>query len=307
MTSQSHYIEMPQGHTLHLKEFSGEEVSSSKPPLIFIHGAIEDGKIFYSKKGKGLAPYLSKEGHRCFVVDLRARGLSSPPLPEAQDFNQHDILQEDIPAVLRFVKEKTGNDKFSFVTHSWGGVLVNSFLLKSPQWIPFCVRNVHVSTKRRVGVLNLHRFFYIDLMWLIVGKIILLLKGYLPANWYGPEGESKGTLKDSQKWVYSYSWLDKKNGLDYNYLADQHNLPPTFYLTGAGDKCLGHYKDVKRFALESRHPLRDVLLISKSKGHKHDYDHINILTHPDAEEDHFQIIRDYLNSGRLADRQTGSP
>jgi predicted alpha/beta hydrolase len=306
MHEKSHFIDMPQGHRLHIKEFSPESGRSKKQPLLFIHGAIEDGRIFYSKKGKGLAPFLSEQGFSCFVVDLRARGESTPPLKEAKDFNQHNLLDEDFPALLNFMRETTGQDHFSFVTHSWGGVLVNSFLLKSPQWIPYCLRNVHVSSKRRVGVLNLQRFFYIDLMWLIVGKIILLLKGYLPPRWYGPAGESGGTLRDSQKWVYSYSWLDKKNGLDYNYLADQHSLPPTFYLTGAADKCLGHYKDVKRFALESRHPLKNVFLIGKEKGNKQDYDHINILTHPEAREDHFKIIRDYLETGSLADRQAGS-
>lgn len=292
---------MPQGHKLHLKEFRPDKDQATLVPVLFIHGAIEDGRVFYTNKGKGLAPFLAQQGHHCFVLDLRARGESSPPLGEAPDFNQYDMLDIDFPAVLRFIKERTKIEKFSFVTHSWGGVLVNSFLLKSPQWIPFCERNVHISTKRRVGTFGLHRLFYIDLMWLLIGKLFILFKGYLPPNTFGPQGESKGTLKDSQKWVYSYSWLDKKNGLDYNYLANQHKLPPTLYLTGANDKCLGHYKDVKRFALESRHPLREVLLIGKGKGFLQDYDHINILTHPDAVRDHFPIICEYLKTGSIAE------
>lgn len=300
MTSHSHHLKMPQGHSLHIKEFVPEDANKREIPIVFIHGAIENGKIFYSDSGKGLVPFLREQGFHCFVLDLRARGQSKPALDDCEDFNQHTMLDQDIPAVLEFVKEKCKTNKFCFASHSWGGVLVNSFFLKSPQWIPLCVRNVHISTKRRVGVLNLERFFYIDLMWLIMASLIVLIKGHLPKNYFGPDGESKGTLKDSQKWVYSYSWLDKKNGLDYNFLADQHSLPQTLYLTGAADKCLGHYKDVKRFALESRHPLKNVYLIGKSTGHKHDYDHINILTHPDAREDHFELIKNFFITGTLS-------
>ncbi len=287
-------------YQLHVRVFkpdlSNEEGKIAKRPLLFIHGAIEDGKMFYSDSGKGLAPFLCQRGFPCYVADLRARGNSSPSLDQANDFNQFDMLDQDFPALLKFLQKDSGSSRFSFVTHSWGGVLVNSFLLKSPQWIPLCAKNVHISTKRRVGVFNLHRLFYIDLMWNIVGRLIVLVKGHLPANYYGPGGESKGTLRDSQKWVYSKNWIDSENGLDYNFLADQHQFPPTLYMTGASDQCLGHLKDVKRFALESRHPLKDVMLLSKEKGHLQDYDHINILTSPHAPQDHFPIISKYLES-----------
>lgn len=297
MKSQSYFLDLLNSdggpYKIHIKIFTPED-ASKKRPLIFIHGAIEDGKMFYSDKGKGLAPFLTQKGHPCYVVDLRARGHSTPPLNSSSDFNQFDMLNYDFPEVIRFVKEHSGNEDFSFITHSWGGVLVNSFLLKSPQWIPHCKANIHISTKRRVGVINLHRLFYIDLMWLLVGKLILLIKGYLPPKWYGPGGESRGTLRDSQKWVYSRNWIDSENGLDYNFLADKHQLPPTLYLTGSADQCLGHIRDVKRFALESRHPLKEVLLLSKENGHLQDYDHINILTSPHAPQDHFPIIAKYL-------------
>lgn len=299
MESQSHFLELNsksgEPYKIHIKVFlTNEKSSTSKRPLVFIHGAIEDGKMFYSDSGKGLAPFLCKKGHPCYVVDLRARGGSTPPLDKSEDFNQFDMLDIDFPAIINFALKHSNADSFSFITHSWGGVLVNSFLLKSPQWLSRCKANVHISTKRRVGVINPHRLFYIDLMWFFVGKIILLFKGHLPANYYGPGGESRGTLTDSQRWVYSKNWLDHENGLDYNFLARKHKLPPTLYLTGAADQCLGHIKDVKRFALESQHPLKEVILLSKRNGHLQDYDHINILTSPHAPQDHFPMIAKYL-------------
>jgi hypothetical protein len=37
------------------------------------------------------------------------------------------------------------------------------------------------------------------------------------------------------------------------------------------------------------------LVLSKGNGNLHNYDHINILTHPDAPKDHFPIVLNWLN------------
>ncbi len=293
---KDHYIQTPENERLYLAELPGEKSESSKEPLLFIHGALENGKVFYNEKGKGLAPYLQGLGHSCFILDLRGRGKSEPPLSADSTFGQFEYLNFDIPAALRKIKDVTGSKEISFVTHSWGGVLVNSFLLKSPTWIPEIKSLVHVSVKRRVGVFNLHRLFYIDLMWGLVGTLFLWFKGYLPKKTFGPEGESYQSLKDSQKWVYSKMWMDKKHGLDYPFLARQHQLPRALYLTGKKDHCLGHINDVTAFALESGHQKSDIQLLSKESGNAKDYGHLDILTAKEAVNDHFPIIANFLSA-----------
>jgi len=292
ISNQSHYIEAEAGRKLHVKKVYSTERSIGT--ILFIHGAIENGRVFYSDSGKGLAYFLAKSGFTCYVADLRARGLSSPGLEVEQDFNQFDILENDFPLLIKFVQRDSGLDKLSILTHSWGGVLANCFLLKSPLWIEKINSLVHIASKRRVSVFNIHRLFYIDLMWNLIGNLILLFKGYLPKDYYGPDGESRGTLKDSQKWVYSKSWTDSENGLDYAFLATQHKLPPSLYLTGSKDHCLGHIADVRNFANECGFEDKDVELIGKAQGHSEDYDHISILTSPNAEMDHFPLIESFL-------------
>ena len=268
--------------------------NNDRYPLLFIHGALENGGVFYTKKGKGLAPFLQKKGHPCFILDLRGRGKSTPPLSSHSKFGQFDYLHFDIPEALREIRKITGQKNVSFVTHSWGGVLVNSFLLKSPTWIPSIKSIVHISVKRRVSVINPHRLFFIDLMWGLVGTLFLMTKGHLPKNTFGPEGESYQSMKDSQKWVYSKKWMDKQHGLDYPFLARQHQLPPALYITGQKDHCLGHIKDVTDFALESGHSKENIYLLGKKNGHAKDYGHIDILTAKEAIEDHFPMIAEFL-------------
>ncbi|MCR9205058.1 MAG: alpha/beta hydrolase [Halobacteriovoraceae bacterium] len=287
----SHYIPTSGRNLLHLREFSN--TGKSQGAILFVHGSIEDGRIFYSKKGKGLAPFLANKGFRCFVLDLRARGKSHPPLEENYDFNQSDMLKNDFPKIFEFILGNSEGD-FSLVSHSWGGVLINSFLLRKPEWIPKIKAMVHVSVKRRVTVFNLHRLFYIDFMWNLVGTVLLRTKGFLPKGWFGPEGESNGTLKDTQEWVYSREWEDKKEGINYNQLSKSHTLPPALYLTGKADWCLGHIQDVSLFAEESGHSKDSISLLGKETGYKMDYDHINILTSKLAEEEHFPKICHFL-------------
>lgn len=52
--------------------------------------------------------------------------------------------------------------------------------------------------------------------------------------------------------------------------------------------------DVRLFA-ESMGRAEHVSVLGKSTGFMHDYDHINILTHPDCEKDHFPKIAEWLN------------
>lgn len=286
------YFDTGDGHKIHIAHLPVKE--ALKQPILFIHGAIEDGSIFYSKKGKGLAPFLQAAGHPCFVLDMRGKGKSTPPISPQANYGQLEFFDEDLPKALDHIHKLYPNLKVSLITHSWGGVLANAFLLMNPQWVKKLGPIIHFASKRRVSVLNFHRFFFIDVMWLMVGTLFLWIKGYLPKGVMGPEGETKKSLKESQQWVYSHKWLIKERGIDLQELAKRHKLPPTLYLTGSKDYCLGHIKDVTAFALESGHKKDDIRLLSKKSGNLEDYDHLSILISKKAPQDHFLTVRDFL-------------
>lgn len=290
---ESHYIHSSSGNKLHLLEFIPK--SSFSKPILFIHGAIENGTIFYSKGSKGLAPYLQECGFHCFVLDLRGRGNSTPALSRSSSFGQEEIIREDFPRIIDYIRGMKKNLPLNFITHSWGGVLVNAFLLEFPTYKEYVGKMVHFAAKRHVAVMNPHRLFYIDFAWLILGSIIVKLWGYLPKNFFGPDGESAGTLKDSQKWIYSKEWTDSKAGICYSSLAKESPLPQTLYLAGTKDFCLGHPSDVLRFALESGHSQQDVVVLGLSQGQIRDYDHISLLTAKEAPKEHFQKVIAFFN------------
>ena len=62
---------------MHIRRFG----DPNHVPVLLLHGSVEDGRVFYSRKGKGLAPYLAINGFEVFVPDFRGHGYSTPRRP----------------------------------------------------------------------------------------------------------------------------------------------------------------------------------------------------------------------------------
>ena len=73
-------------------------------------------------------------------------------------------------------------------------------------------------------------------------------------------------------------------------------------ISAKADKVLGHPVDVRRFSDEMGSAARHTRL-GRDNGNRLDYDHINMLTAPQAQEDHFPDILAWLRNPRLPDRQ----
>ena len=69
-------------------------------PIFMLHGLIENGFIFYTEKGKGLACYLAEQGFDVYVADLRGRGKSKPAINADSAFGQFEAITRDIPLFL---------------------------------------------------------------------------------------------------------------------------------------------------------------------------------------------------------------
>jgi pimeloyl-ACP methyl ester carboxylesterase len=275
-------------HQLALHRFSKGQ--SPHPPVLLIHGSIENGKVFFSKSGKGYAPFLADAGFDVFVADLRGKGESTPFVARGFKASQTDTISKEIPFLVDRVLSITGADSLHLGAHSWGGVLLlSAYALCHQKWN---IRSfIFFGTKRRIGIFNWARFTTIDLGWSILGAFFTILYGYLPAKKLkmGSDNEPSRFYFQVNRWVYSKRWTDAETGTDYRKILKNLMLPPVHLYTGKNDKLLGHPEDVRRLALEIGHP-EAVTVLSRENGYRHDYDHINILTHPDAVHDHFQEV-----------------
>lgn len=261
--------------------------------VFLVHGYFEDSRIFYSNSGKGFAPFLAEQGYDVFMCDLMGKGKSWPRVSEGLDQNQHEIITSDIPAFIDKVREISGQENVHVGGHSWGGVVVLAYLARTKD--PKIKSFISFGSKRRIGVKGWRKLVYIDLAWNWYGDRLVKKHGYLPASKMkmGDEDEPKSYYYDATKWVKEVDWIDPSD--QFNYPENfNFELPPMLFITGKGDKILGHPRDVKRLMNEVKPETVTYKVIGKETGHLHDYDHINLLTHKDAPKDHFNLVADFL-------------
>ena len=67
-------------HQLHVRHIK-PRVAVHGEPILMVHGAIENGRIFYTESGKGLACFLARHGYQVYVADLRGGGSALRPSP----------------------------------------------------------------------------------------------------------------------------------------------------------------------------------------------------------------------------------
>lgn len=277
------------------------------PAVLMLHGMMSNGRVFYSHSGKGLAPWLAARGCDVFVADLRGKGGSLPPIDRRSRHGQSEMIAVDLPALHAAVLQHTQAGQVHWVSHSWGGVVMNSCLLRHPELIAQVASVVHFAAKRSVRVRNLNRWIEIDLMWNAVLRRLTRWVGYLPARQLriGLDNETRKTHRQIRAWVRADRWVDEDDGFDYGLAAQRTQLPPTLYLAGIDDPCRGHPEDVKRFRTESGPHLSRVHVLSKRGGALHDYDHAGIVTHPDAARDQFKLLEAWMQGRHEAVPERG--
>ena len=287
VTQESIYIQLDEQQTLHLRRIYN--ATKSGPSVLFVHGAVENGKIFYTHSNKGLAPFLAEHGYVCYVADLRGRGESRPAISPRAQYGQTEAITEDIPAYIAKIKELEGAPPSYWVAHSWGGVLMNSVFARYPNYINEVKACAYFGTKRSLYNHHPKKYFQGNVIWYFLAPILAKKYGYLPAKKlrWGSDDETQKSHYQSMQWAKRRPWVDSDDGFDYAKVVSQMQLPPTLHIAGVKDKALAQPIDIQKFMDESGKGKQSMQIYGRRHGHKHDYDHINMLTHPNAKHDQF--------------------
>jgi predicted alpha/beta hydrolase len=208
------------------------------------------------------------------------------------------MILRDLPALIGAVSALRGGSPLHCLAHSWGGVLLSSALLRLAELRPLVLSLTYFGSKRRVRARTLERLLKVDLVWGLLCPLAVALHGYLPARrlGIGSEDESGPYLAQCLRWVRQDAWVDPADGFDYGEAARRVLLPPTWYLAAKRDGALGHPADVRDFMDSLRSRESRYTLLSRAGGNLHDYDHIDMLTHPDARIDHFPGVASWLEA-----------
>ncbi|KPH94680.1 esterase [Pseudoalteromonas porphyrae] len=284
---ESVFIKLADQQTLHLRRIYNP--NSQGPAVLFVHGAVENGKIFYTHSNKGVAPFLAEQGYVCYVADLRGRGESKPGISKHAHYGQTEAITEDIPAFIDKIAELEGKPPAYWVAHSWGGVLMNSVFARFPHYIADVKACAYFGTKRSLYNHHPKKYFQGNVIWYFLAPILANKHGYLPAKKlkWGSDDETKKSHYQSMQWAKKKPWIDSDDGFDYGAAVSEMHLPPTLHIAGVKDKALAQPIDIQKFIDESGKGVQDLRIYGRKHGHQFDYDHINMLTHPNAKADQF--------------------
>lgn len=295
MQQESIYIhDTDKDHQLHLRHIWQEEKGI---PVLMLHGTIENGKIFYTLSGKGLACYLAQQGFDVYVADFRGKGKSRPLIKDNQRHGQHELINRDIPLFINAITKKT-KQKMHVICHSWGGVLLASSLVKLHSVREQIISNVCFGTKRSIHINSIKKRWFIDFLWARLVLKVAKHIGYINAKALrvGADNETYNFIKESIHWLKQGKWQDPLDNFDYYKQVKLIDWPATWHLTGRKDDVLGNPNDIEAFIKETSKDQAKMTILSKANGAKFDYDHINILTHSCAVDDHFPQISQWLLS-----------
>ncbi|GIU04463.1 alpha/beta hydrolase [Shewanella sp. c952] len=296
MKTQQKSLFVPYNHGhLHLRQLLPANPDMSKPPLLMLHGAMSNGRVFYSESGKGLGCYLADAGVVVYVLDTLGRGHSTPKLGRGFSAGQGEVIREQLPLIQQYILSlHPKSDSVHWCGHSWGGVLMASAIARYDNLQQTVASLVTFGSKRRIEVKSLSKWLKVDLFWNRLAPFIAWQRGYLPADKLkvGMDNESQASLLQSIDWVRGH-WIDHDDGFSYSQAARNAKWPKSWFIAGQGDTVLGNPSDVQRMISECQIQQVDYTLLSRKHGFKHDYDHAGMLTHKDAVQDHFPTVRDW--------------
>ncbi|MCF6439572.1 alpha/beta hydrolase [Pseudoalteromonas luteoviolacea] len=281
--------------SLHLRYIHNPDKQG--PVVLCLHGAIENGKIFYTNSNKGFAPYLAAQGYRCFVLDLRGRGESVPAISSGHDYGQTESITEEVPAVLEYITKKVGERPHYWVAHSWGGVILNSVFARYPEEINHVRACAYFGSKRSLYNNHPEKLLKANLMWFWLAHYYVKKHGFLPAKKlrWGADSETIKSHAQSAQWAKISPWVDSDDNFDYGQALSGLSLPPTQHIAGVSDKALAQPIDIEMFMKESGQGVQKLNIYGKKYGHSHNYGHIDMLTHPSALQDQFKDVLNWFH------------
>ncbi|WP_350431470.1 alpha/beta fold hydrolase [Shewanella sp. H8] len=281
--------------SLHLRHIRPTTLTPLGIPILMLHGAMSNGRVFYSDTGRGLGCFLAKAGFDVYVMDTAGRGLSKPVIDRHFSLGQGEVIREQLPLVQHFItKRHPLVNKVHWCAHSWGGVLMASSLARYTHLQSSVASLLTFGSKRTIKVKSFKKWLMVDFFWNRFAPLYIAKQGYFDASRLrvGMDNESRASLLQTIDWVKG-DWIDHDDHFHYAQAATKALWPPAWFIAGENDHVLGNPSDVRDMIDECGFTQIKYTLLAKEKGNLMDYNHAGMLTERQAEQDHFVQIKQW--------------
>ncbi|MFK7730399.1 MAG: alpha/beta fold hydrolase [Pseudomonadales bacterium] len=295
--TESMMVSVGAGPQLHMRRFCADRFTPGTPVLM-IHGLVEDGHIFYSNAGSGLAWYLAAAGYDVYAADLRSRGKSWPGLNAKSADNLHETINADLPALQTAIVRRRGPVPQIWINHAWGGVLSSSYFARHGACVAPVQAMVYFGTRRYAKCDDWRKKWALKGFWQVCLLLASRFRGYVPAKEMrvGTASEARPYFSQSMQWTLNPEWLDPEDQHDYSLSAKTRTFPPSLYFASESDSVYGVVDDVRTFIASLGDHDGRLIVLSKRGGNANDYGHVDMLSDRAAEEDHFPVLLEWLRS-----------
>jgi pimeloyl-ACP methyl ester carboxylesterase len=311
-----------------------------KLPVVLSHG-LGLNATFWTITDNHLPNQLTEAGYEVFVYDCRSSGRSTPrkyarinsflrntPFPERGErtWTTDDQAYYDVPAILEYVRKRTGHHQVNWIGHSLGGMLMFPFLedhserhrianfvgmgstavvFPSPDAREMANANTGLrallqvaSTSRLARPMRFGRppgLAYIDRFYYTRSNVDNLTVD----RFYGYTLEDPGAaaLKQLQPYLVEGRFLSADGKTDYSANLDKI-VTPTLFVAGEGDVMADIPSKSWTFD-QIRSTDKTFLKFGRNQGHELDYGHCDLVWARSAPYEIFPEIIKWLDQRQM--------
>lgn len=292
-------------------------------PVILSHGIANNKYGVDMDHSHSLAYYLKQHGFPVFVLSLRGVGKSYHASRYGyRDFNFDDIVQSDVPAVIRKARELTGAPKISWVGHSMGAMVAYGFMGRKLDGHEDIAAFVSLGGPGRIdharrtiwGALSSYPWVNEILDFKFGAQVISPLTGrfttpveeliYSKDNVNsrtvrrlmknGIENISQGLARQFMDWIKT----NRETTVDgsHDYREGLRNIKtPSLYLSGARDH-IAVPESVKFVHDQSTSKHKEYVMLGRESGSEVDYCHTGLVLGDRAIQDVFPRVLAWLET-----------
>lgn len=270
-------------------------VKAKSQNILLIHGTFSDKRV-----SLGIAGYLAKLGHNCYIMEWRGHGTSSTPKDK---FNFETVAFYDIEASLHYLFEQLKLDNLHVVTHSGGGIGLTMCLTQNQHYINKISSISMVACQAYGAVLNRQSYSKIFLL-----KTLTRWLNHLPAKRLklGPINESYYTMSQWYNWNLNknfHSNLSQKNlnmagftdktDFDYRLLMPSITIP-IYAISAKGDHFIAPPSGCQLFLNDFNNPANAFREFSSTNGDLEDYNHSRVILSSNAAKEIWPTIAAWI-------------
>jgi pimeloyl-ACP methyl ester carboxylesterase len=287
--------------------------------VILLHGLSSNGAPF-DLEGRSLARHLAAAGFDCFIPDLRGARYSERP---RRPWGLDELVEQDLPAIIRTILAETKDDRLSWVGHSMGGLLLFFHGIEHPDIPVRRAVTLGAAIDYRPGASiyrDLRQLLPLanGLRYLPFGHISRLLA---PLAGRGPilptermnfrRGSVEPEVASAVMREFHHIPVSLFHGLDttfgeggferadgrirYLERASAYQVP-TLFVGGSHDAHCSPEAIENTATLLGGHPRSQAQIFGSTHGHTVDYGHFDLLVGRRAPDDVWPILTDWLSS-----------